>query len=296
MIREWENGEAAFQYEIRNGEVRVLAWKGSGNRVVIPQFVEGLLVTAVGRKAFLSNKRILEVYLPESIREVEEWAFAYCSRLKLLSLPDKNIKFGKGAFLQCSGLEHMRTPKLSHEMSGLLAAVVCKLDAPYLLSIQEAGTQEWLEKWDARMLHLMTAPDKEGYAKTILCGEEDYGSMDNNLDYFLSEKRKSKVRLALVRLLYSEGLSGEMRAYLENYLRTHTKGCASEESWLVVKEEYRAQRSYCELLYQAGALTQENYDAVLHDMGSTLAEEKAYLLQKREEWFAQEDVFAGFML
>lgn len=296
MIREWENGDNALQYEVKNGEIKVLVWKGYSTYACIPEEIEGVPVTTIGRKAFLSNKRIQEVCLPESILEVEEWAFAYCSRLAWISLPRKNIVFGKGAFLQCERLEQIKAHGLDEGIAGLLAATVHKLDAPYLLTPGEAGEKEWLQKWDARMLQLIASPDREGYSKTILCGEEDYGSMENNLDFFLSEKRRSKVRLALVRLLHTEGLSEETKEYLEEYLRTYTKGCMFEESWLVVKEEYGAQKVYCDLLYEAGALTEDNYDAVLCDMGSELAERKAYLLKKKEEWFGGGSVFDSFIL
>ena len=296
MIREWENGDNALQYEVKNGEIKVLAWKGYSTCACIPEEIEGVPVTAIGRKAFLSNKRIQEVCLPENIREVEEWAFAYCGRLVCVSLPRKNISFGKGAFLQCERLERMNAQGLAAGIAELLAATVHKLEAPYLLTLREAGEEEWLQKWDARMMQLIASPDREGYSKTILCGEEDYGSMENNLDFFLSEKRRSKVRLALVRLMHNEGLSRETAKYLEEYLRTYTKGCMFEESWLVVKEEYGAQKEYCDLLYEAGALTENNYDAVLCDMGSELAESKAYLLKKKEEWFGGGSVFDAFVL
>ena len=300
MIREWEEGENAFQYEEINGKIKVLTWKGCGICASIPEEIKGAVVTAIGRKAFLSNKRIQEVYLPKGLCEIEEWAFAYCSRLAYVSLPQKNILFGKGAFLQCERLEQIETRVQGEDVENgtarLLAAVVHKLDAPYLLVPEDAGEKEWLQKWDARMLQLLEAPDREGYSKTILCGEEDYGSMENNLDYFLSEKRRSKVRLAFVRLLNDKELSEENREYLKSYVRAYTKGCRFEESWLVVKEEYGTQKTYYDLLWEVGALTEENFDAILCDMGNELAEMKAYLLKKKEEWFGSSSVFDTFVL
>ena len=41
---------------------------------------------------------------------------------------------------------------------------------------------------------------------------------------------------------------------------------------------------------------ENNYDAVLCDMGSELAESKAYLLKKKEEWFGGGSVFDAFVL
>ena len=310
MIKEWENGESAFQYEKQNGQVKLLQWKGSGISAHIPEQVEGCPVTAIGRKAFLSNKRIQEVWLPKGISQIEEWAFAYCTRLNTVGMPGHKILFGKGAFLQCEKLERIITDaagdgsaakadvaaKESADIACLLAATVHKLDAPYLLTPAEAGEEEWLQKWDAKLLQILKAPDREGYSKTILCGEEDYGSMENNLEYFLSQKRRSKVRLALVRLLHDLGLSGEVKQQLESYLKEHTKGCPHEEAWLVVKEEYGVQKEYYDLLYRTEALTRGNFDAILCDMGNELAEMKAYLLKKKEEWFGNGSFFDAFVL
>lgn len=82
MIREWEEEEQAFQYEVTDGAARLLQWKGRALAAVVPQEINGMPVTAIGRKAFLSNKKVQEVYLPESITEIDDWAFAYCSSLK----------------------------------------------------------------------------------------------------------------------------------------------------------------------------------------------------------------------
>ena len=283
MIREWnQNGDDnAFQYEEREGRITILQWKGSGDTARIPGAIDGACVVRIGRKAFLSNKRIREVILPGSTEEIDDWAFAYCSRLAVVRLPRRRIVFGKGAFLQCVRLEQMLLetdgaadlPETDMACTGgLLAAAVHKLDDPYLLNPPEAGTAEWIGKWDTRLMQVLHTPDREGYQQTILCGEEDIGSMENNLEYFLSQKRKGKARLALLRLLYDRGLRRGVRGELTAYLREHTKGCPHEEAWQIVREEYGNRREYYDILLDTGALTEQNFDAALCDMGTELAE------------------------
>lgn len=305
MIREWEKEENAFQYEEKEGVLTILQWKGSGIAAQIPEEIAGKPVAAIARKAFLSNKRLQEISLPDSIGEIGDWAFAYCGRLTSISLPRRRIRFGKSPFLQCEKLEQIRLSVQGDEAASgedmtcagfLLAAAVHKLDAPYLLDPLEAGTAHWLEKWDTRLLQILHTPDRDGYSKTILCGEEDYGSMENNLEYFLSQKRRSKVRLALLRLLYDRGLSQDMRQMLTTYLTAHTKGCQYEETWQVVKEEYGTRKEYYDLLLDIQALTEQNFDAVLRDMGTELAEMKAYLLRAKEERFGNGSFFDSLTL
>ena len=304
MIREWEKDETAFQYEQKEGKIQLLLWKGTGSTACIPEEVDGLPVKKIGRKAFLSNKRIQEVYLPGSIQVIDDWAFAYCSKLSRIRMPRHPVSFGKGAFLQCERLESFTledavpsmTEKARACTGALLAATVHKLDAPYLLDPMKAGRESWIQKWDARLMEIMTTPDEDGYSRTILCGEEDIGSMDNNLDYFLHQKRMSKVRLALLRLLYDQSLASETRRFLTDYLKSHAKGCPFEETWQVVKEEHGTEREYYDLLLDIGALTTDNFDAVLCDMGTELAEMKAYLLREKEERFGDGGFFGSLSL
>ena len=160
MIREWEKDEAAFQYEQREGRAILLLWKGAGSTAHIPEEVDGCPVREIGRKAFLSNKRIQEVYLPGSIEMIDDWAFAYCSKLSRIWMPRHPVSFGKGVFLQCERLEHFiledeKTPmseKVKECTGALLAAVVHKLDAPYLLNPMQAGRKSWIRKWDTRLM------------------------------------------------------------------------------------------------------------------------------------------------
>lgn len=307
MIKLWSDGENELQYEKQEHGIRLLQWRGRGSCARIPDEIEEMPVKIIGRKAFLSNKQIQELYLPESICRIEDWAFAYCSRLRLAVLPKRELSLGKAVFLKCSALEQLRLyesqkeekPELlkrQRDTGWLLAAVVDKLDAPQLLNPAEAGRADWIQKWDERLSQVLNTPDREGYGKTILGGEEDYGSMENNLEDFLSQKRRNKVRLALLRLLHDMELSDKLRQQLKLYLCRYTKGCEAEESWLVVKEEYADRREYYDLLAEAGALTEQNFDAILTDLGTEMTEIKAYLLKKKEEWFDRGSFFDSLTL
>lgn len=305
MIREWESGEQAFQYEEREGKGTVLQWKGSGSIARIPERIDGAEIIKIGRKAFLSNKRVQEVFLPEGIREIDDWAFAYCSRLFCVHMSRRRIRFGKGAFLQCERLELMLLEQGGESalpeadqvcIGGLLAAAVHKLEDPYLLNPLEAGGEAWIRKWDSRLLQVLHTPDRDGYQNTILCGEEDIGSMENNLDYFLEQKRKSKSRLALLRLLYDKGLEEKVRRELADYIKAHTRGCACEAAWKIVKEEFGNRKEYYDILLDIGALTEENFDAALCDMGTELAEMKAYLLKEKDARFRSGGFFDSLSL
>ncbi len=276
---------------------------------VLPREKEGCPVTAIERKAFLSNKHLRKVYVQEEVKEVGDWAFAYCDNLHTVIFAGRPV-FGRSVFLDCKGLKYVYVgagkglqdavgedaclAEREETVAALLAAAVTTAEAPYLLDAQEVGSAEWIQKWDARLQVILQSPDTEGYSKQVLCGEEDYGSTD--MAAYQSGRRKRKVRLALLRLRYSMGLAEGVRVCLEDYLREHTKGCEHEETWQVILGEYGDDSSYYRLFADLGCITEENFDGILKDVGEDKPELKAWLMRYKEEHLGYADFFGGLDL
>ena len=271
---------------------------------------QGKPVISIGKKALLSCKSLRRVILPETMEEVGDWAFAYCDELREVCLPEKAIRFGRGIFRECGKIRLVTVAGKQRDIGGLLAASVTLLDAPYLFTPVRCGDEEWLRQWDARMLQILRTADRDGYSKMVLCGEEDYGSRENNLDYFLNQKRKSKVRIAFMRLLNPAGLQSEVKEELENYLREHTVGSAAsggilfgnkdadvwDETWQVLLTEHGEDSGYYKLFTEIGCLTEENFDIILSETGENFPEMKAWFLKYKEETIGYTDFFADLML
>ena len=238
-----------------------------------------------------------EIILPRSITAIQDWAFASCRNLEKITLPQKELVIGQGILKDCVKLQQIvaadvKESAWNEAVSHLLAAVMDKLDAFYLFDTVSAGSREWLARWDARMFFFMEQEDAEGFSKMLLCGEEDYGSKENNLEYYVEQRRRFKVRLAMLRLMYDIGLSVEARDRLLSYLREHTKGKCSEETWKVVLEEHGDERQYYQFLRDCGCITEENFDAVLADMGEQHTEMKAFLMNSRGGRENADDAFS----
>ncbi|MGN0402873.1 MAG: leucine-rich repeat protein [Acetatifactor sp.] len=286
--RRVELAGGSLRYEIREGKALVTSFSGTASEVVLPGQLEGCPVTAVGKKAFLSRKQLRRITLPGTLEEIGDWAFAYCSSLQEVRLPGKKLYIGKTIFLECGDLQRIEICPL--EVNGgiwaiddnapgigkLLAAAVVSMDGYYLLDMETAGSEEWLRKWDSRLFSVLHGADTEGYSKQVLCGEEDYGSTD--LTSYMSEKRKGKVRLALLRLLHPMNLSDGLREELEQYLLTHTAGCETDEAWQVIRKEHGDDRAYYSLFQKLGCVNSGNLDRVLADIGSGYPEMKAFFL------------------
>lgn len=302
MRKEYEYQGEGYYLKLQEGSdgLQVVACGGRASLVQVPEIVEGMTVTGIAKKAFLSRKHIRELILPPTIKKIEDWAFAYCGQLEQITLPGGIMELGKAVLVNADALQKVNCVKegglhhWSEDVAYLLAGAVKDLDAYYLLDLQAAGSEEWFAKWDARLLAVMEEDDNEGYLKQVLCGEEDYGSTD--LEAFLSGKRKKKVRLSMLRLQHNEGLSEKLENYLTAYLQAHTKGCEKEETWQVLLQERHSDKESWDLFLELGCATSENMESMLEDMGEEYPEMKAYFLRYKAEKLGYEDFFAGLEL
>lgn len=294
--------QGVLSYKTDGEEAEITGYRGKDTEIALPSLIEGCPVTCIGKKAFLSNKMLKEISLPESVVRIDDWAFAYCAKLARVILPYHRMEIGQGIFKECFLLEEIvdesadEGEKKTVDTAFLLAAVMSRLDAFYLFDFESAGTPEWMAQWDGRMQTLMEREDTEGFSKMLLCGEEDYGSRENNLDYYTEQRRREKVRLAMLRLMHDYGLKQAMREKLEQYLLSHIKGCETEETWRVVLEEYGDDLRYYQFLTQLGGVTRENFQPMMEDMGQSHTEMKAYLMKYHGEQHGTEDAFDAFAL
>lgn len=280
-----------LQYRLQNHQIEITDSSPLLGEARIPESIEGCPVTAISKKAFLSRKYLQKVTLPQTVCQVGDWAFAHCDRLKEISIGNPRVKLGKAVFLDCKALQFIYLPDKDRAVAALFAGAVGLLKTEYLINPVEAGSEEWFAKWDARAKELLFSKDESGYSKQVLCGEEDYGSVD--LLAYKERARKKKVRVAFLRLLYPDELRPELKILFEQYLLTHTKGCESEETWKVLLEEYGNNSEYYKLFASLGCLTRENRAAILEDIGEDHPEMKAYFMG----FFGQEgDFFDCFLL
>ncbi len=80
-------------------------YTGSAENVVIPSDV-----TAIGNRAFISNKTIKSVVIPGSVTSIGEYAFNGCTALTDVSIPGSVETIGTRAFCSCSALETVNIP------------------------------------------------------------------------------------------------------------------------------------------------------------------------------------------
>ncbi|MBQ9332956.1 MAG: leucine-rich repeat protein [Lachnospiraceae bacterium] len=278
--------------------------RGRDVELHIPAYIDGegesrIPVTGIDKKAFLSDKYLHEVTVPDTVTRIGEWAFAGCRSLRSISLP-RGIDAANGAFKDCTGLRQVELrgdepTGSSADVGYLLAAVIELMDDRFLFDLKEAGSPDWIAGWDMRMDTILAEPDEEGFSALLACGEEDYEGRDNTLDAYLTRRRKRKVRICLVRLLHDAALSDERRDRLGSYLYEHRAGAEHPDAWRVVLEEHGDEEEYYDVLRRYGCIDDAAIGVMLSDMGDSHAGMKSYLIRLSSET-SDEGFFDSFDL
>lgn len=94
-------------YKTDGQTAEITGYRGKDTALAVPSVIGGCTVTCIGKKAFLSNKMLKEISLPESLARIDDWAFAYCAKLKRVILPYHRMEIGQGIFRDCFLLEQI---------------------------------------------------------------------------------------------------------------------------------------------------------------------------------------------
>lgn len=68
-------------------------------------------VESIGESAFGWNKHLSKVILPESLRQIDYWAFVHCLQLEEIVVHENCKTISQDAFLGCDNLKRIIIPK-----------------------------------------------------------------------------------------------------------------------------------------------------------------------------------------
>ena len=96
-------------YKLSSGELKVTEYFGTEKNVVIPSEVDGAKVTIIERHLF-RKAEFESVTIPDTVNEIQDYAFAECKKLKKIAIPEGVKNIGDDAFWNCKKLEKITLP------------------------------------------------------------------------------------------------------------------------------------------------------------------------------------------
>lgn len=102
--------EGEYTYYTYNQKATITKYDGPGWNVVIPNSINGYLVTCIGEGAFYGHHYLTSVVIPDSVTSIGDQAFGECEGLFSVYIPDSVVRIGDGAFSGCTSLYRVLIP------------------------------------------------------------------------------------------------------------------------------------------------------------------------------------------
>ncbi len=91
-------------YQSRSGGVKITGIGAcTDTDIVIPAYIDGKPVVEIAEHSFY-NGNITSVFIPDTVKEIGNFAFYGCSQLWSLVIDDSKASIGEGAFMHCNSL------------------------------------------------------------------------------------------------------------------------------------------------------------------------------------------------
>lgn len=104
------SAEGFYYDELEDGTLEITRYSGSDTGVVIPAEINGKAVTRIGDDAFAGCSDMTSIELPEGITSIGTGAFYNCSRLISIKLPVGVMNIEGYAFYKCIRLTSIKLP------------------------------------------------------------------------------------------------------------------------------------------------------------------------------------------
>lgn len=96
--------EGPFSYTVKDGKVIITKYTGPGGQLTIPDKINGMPVTGIGNSAFAGCTGLTSVVIPNSVTDIGVLAFCRCVGLTRVNIPASVTTVGDAMFAYCNEL------------------------------------------------------------------------------------------------------------------------------------------------------------------------------------------------
>lgn len=276
--------------------------------VALPCEMAGEPLTIVGTKAFLSCRQVEKLELPDTLEQVEDWAFAHMKGLKEITLPAKEIQFGKKVFLGCDGLRRVMLTRGGEPLQGQYEGMPCFLASVFRLSLDNIqgklsdlrlagdaeGQWQWLACYDEAVSAYLRRPDDHDFEPAFI-GWFDVEDVDDQKAGYMILRKREKIALVFQRLLYPERMTSQTEKLFGEYL-VRKEPDQVLELMRDTGEGLGGCVKYFQIWRQLGGFERYSPKFLLEELENADPEVRSYLLECELENAAGEDFFGGLEL
>ena len=107
-----------YKYQINGNEAEITYVDRDTVQLILPSEIDGVPVTKISNNALNYCDKLISISLPDSLREIGEYAFDNCTSLTEISFPDTLEYIGDAAFRNCTSLTSVYMPDSVTETGG----------------------------------------------------------------------------------------------------------------------------------------------------------------------------------
>ncbi len=94
---------------INDNEASLIKYYGNKLDLIVPSSINGYIITNIGKKAFYFGN-FNKIILPDTITNIEEYAFHHCEKLIYVELPNNLATIKQGLFADCISIKTINLP------------------------------------------------------------------------------------------------------------------------------------------------------------------------------------------
>ena len=245
-----------FEYDVKENEILLKRCYGTEERIEVPAQIEGMPVTVLApyifsqarrepdQKAAICGNQVKEIVLPDTVREIGNYAFYGCYYLEALTLSHRTHDIAGGAFTGCRHLKNLTfrmeqaegycmkdvLSEVHHELKVKLVYpnAVCTLLFPEYY-------EEAVENTPARQLETQFHGSGYSYRQCFQDGVFQFGEYDRLFQEAQNlESEDFCIELAVTRLMEKARLSQDAEGVYQSYLMEHRISAAG---WCIEFEQ-----------------------------------------------------------